>query len=180
MTRARVFGFAFLLLLGTARLSAIGPSYVMFYGGPLKEPFVAAIDVAGLHSAEILWNTMSRGWEGSAANRQRAPLPDLSSRDYINIAIFWGRWSERPRTPEGASQHGRLYLPTATAPAVVLSTQVWMEDAVDTGTGHPRARPIPTNLNPTRDALGEAGFVAGWSLSGDEIAALRRLGVPGL
>jgi len=123
----------------------------------------------------FLWETRSRRdgtiERGSLASR-------LSGRRFVKFAIFWGRWDELPAAADAASQHGRLYLPTASEPAVVVATSPVMEEL---GVHHPAARPIPTDFEEDRDALGyRTGFVAGWALSADDLAELKRLfSVPG-
>jgi hypothetical protein len=152
----RLLGLALLSLLASTDVFAISPSYIMFYGGQLDAPVV--IKPTAQVSSEFLW---SYG--------RRFSVPDgLEGRSYLNYAVFWGRWADVPTRPEAASQHGRLYLPTATAPAVVAITPPHMDEP---GADRPSARPIPANL---------AGFWRGWFLTTDELAVARRLGVPGL
>jgi hypothetical protein len=56
-----------------------------------------------------------------------------------------------------ASQHGRIYLRTASAPAVIVITAPWMANARDPA-ANPDPVPIPTSLD---------AFVAGWTTSLD-------------
>jgi len=86
----------------------------------------------------------------------------LSGRPFVKFAIFWGQWNEVPAGPEAASQHGRLYLPTGSDPAVVVATSPVMEEV---GLRHPAARPVP-DLD---------GFVGGWALGADDLAQLKSL-----
>jgi hypothetical protein len=183
MNRVRVFGALLLFLIATAPIGAISPSWVMFYGGPLRDPIVAAMYPS--NGTTFLWDTYptERGGArlvGGRLERGRMPA-NLVGRPFVHFAIFWGRWNERPTKPEEASQHGRLYLPTATAPAVVVLTWAWMEDENASTTGRPAARPIPTDLGEHRDASGaHSGFVVGRTLAPADVAVIKRAGVPGL
>ena len=160
MTRARhcscLLGVAFVFLFATTPVRAIGPSYVMFYGGSLDAPVVHALP---LGSATFLWSPYRDGGTIPA---------DLEGRAYVTYAIFWGRWERENLTPEGASQHGRLYLPTSSAPAMVVMTHAVMEDG---SPDHPGARPVPQGLE---------GFWKAWPVSADELATIQRFGVAGL
>jgi hypothetical protein len=128
----------------------------MFYGGELDVPIVQALPIG---SATFLWNTYRTG----------GTIPKgLEGRTYVKYAIFWGRWEKKSLTPEAASQHGRLYLPTASEPAVVVLTDAVMDDG---SPSHPAARPIPVELG---------GFKMGWPVNAEDLATAKRLGVPGL
>ena len=160
MTLARyrwwLLGVAFLSLLATKPLFAVGPSYVMFYGGPLDAPIVQALPIG---SAMFLWDPYRAG----------GAIPkSLEGRPYVKYAIFWGRWEKQSLTPEAASQHGRLYLPTPSEPGMVVMTEAWMDDG---SPGHPAARPIPVDL---------MKFWKGWPVNAGDLALAKRLGVPGL
>jgi hypothetical protein len=89
-------------------------------------------------------------------------LSSLRNRPYVNLAIFWGPYDADQFKPENASQHGRLYLPTASEPAVVVATTPDMQK---------RSNPIPKEL---------AGFAAAWSLGPQDLTTLKGLGFPGL
>ena len=109
----------------------------MVYGERLRAPiFLVSTHVDDMVPYEVLWN-----WNGAGRTAE-----NLTDRPYLKIAMFWGfrdfadfianpaRRSEL--RPEQASQHGRLYLPTATRPGMVLVTAF-------SGTG-PRAIPVST------------------------------------
>jgi hypothetical protein len=170
-----LLGVAVLSLLASTPVFAISPSYIMFYGGQLAAPLVLRTD-----------STMGTGFLWGAIGRREGTIPRetiakrLDGRPYLNFAVFWGQWADRPIKPADASQHGRLYLPTATEPAVVVASFPAME-ATDPNLKTPPAQPIPLDLDEHRDALGSrVGFVAGWVLSAEELATAKDLGVPGL
>jgi hypothetical protein len=89
-------------------------------------------------------------------------LSDLKNRPYVNLAIFWGQYDADQFKPENASQHGRLYLPTASEPAIVVSTVPDMQK---------KSNPIPKELG---------DFAAVWTLAPQELTTLKSLGFPGL
>jgi hypothetical protein len=73
------------------------------------------------------------------ANPTSIRVSGLGDQKYFDVAIFWGprfmpyRNAQKPLTeltPEQAGQHGRLYVATPTAPAVLLQT-------------YPRQVPVP-------------------------------------
>jgi hypothetical protein len=173
--RTWLLGVTVLSLLATRQLFAISPSYVMFYGDQLAGPVVLQVDSST--PTAFLWETRARR-EGSL---QRETISKrLSGRPYLNFAVFWGQWADRPLKPEDASQHGRLYLPTATEPAAVVATVPAMQ-SMNPNVRTPPAMPIPVDLDEHLDAQGSRiGFVAGWVLSGLDLAAARRLGIPRL
>jgi hypothetical protein len=89
-------------------------------------------------------------------------------------------WPDQPIKPEDASQHGRLYFPTATEPAAVVASFPAMA-AADPKLDHPPSLPIPADLDEHRHPLGyQTGFVAGWILNADDLATAKRLGIPGM
>ena len=154
--RSWLLGVAFVSLLATKPLLAVGPSYVMFYGGSLEAPIVQALPIG---SATFLWDPYRRG----------GTIPSgLEGRPYVKYAIFWGRWEKQALKPEAASQHGRLYLPTSAEPGMMVMTNAHMDDG---SPDHPGARPIPESLG---------GFWKGWPVSAGDLATAKRLGVPGL
>jgi hypothetical protein len=89
-------------------------------------------------------------------------LSNLRNRPYVNLAIFWGQYDRDQLKPANASQHGRLYLPTASEPAIVVSTVPDMQK---------KSNPIPKELD---------GFAAVWTLGPQELTTLKGLGFPGL
>ena len=87
-------------------------------------------------------------------------LSALKNRPYVNLAIFWGRYESDQFKPENASQHGRLYLPTASEPAIVVATVPDMQK---------KSNPIPTELG---------GFAAVWTLGRRRSHHAQRSGIP--
>ena len=180
MARLRIpqwsLGIALLFLFAWKQVFAIGPSYIMFYGGQLDAPLVLKMD----HTMQtgFLWATPP--YYRSKGTLQRETLPArLNGRSYLNFAVFWGRWDSPPITPETASQHGRLYLPTASESAAVVVSAPGMTGC--DGRCNPPAVPIPVDLEDRRSPLGHRiGLVAGWLLDADDLAAAQTLGVPGL
>ena len=157
-TRTAVFGLVVFWFVCLEPVLAISPSYVMVYGGARSSPLL--VRVSHEDPTSFLWETRARRDgaidRGSLATR-------LNGRRFVKFAVFWGRWNEMPTDAKAASQHGRLYLPTATEPAVVVVTGPVMEDV---GASHPAARPIPEDLN---------GFLGAWALTADELALARSL-----
>src|SRR4029079_6333232 len=102
-------------------------------------------------STSFLWSTVNGGVP-YASNRRGTLPPGLDGRPYVNIAIFWGRVKAELK-PADASQHGRIYLPTSSAPAAVVITFPIMTKMDGS---QPDPVPVPTSLDQ---------FVAGWTLS---------------
>jgi len=170
MTRARfgwrVFGVVVLSLLASRQLFAVSPSYIMFYGDQLAAPVV--LKMTPQTTSEFLWS-YSRPFKLVGGVRTREIPGGLDGRPYLKYAVFWGRWNDVPAGPEGASQHGRFYPATSTAPAAVVVTSPDME--APPPAEHPPARAIPSAL---------LGFWGGWELTAADIASAKALGVPGL
>jgi hypothetical protein len=167
MKLARHWSFVVAMLLvgfSSKPVLAISPWGVMVYGEKLRQPILLRpASPADFPAFGLLW------WKaGSYANPNRTVLgepqllSDLKNRPYVNLAIFWGQYDADQLKPENASQHGRLYLPTASEPAIVVSTVPDMQK---------RSNPIPKEL---------AGFAAVWTLAPEELATLKSLGFPGL
>jgi hypothetical protein len=155
-SRSWLFGATlFWLITSTSASGVISPSYVMFYGSPLDTPIVRSM-WPGV--AEFLWKPYRSGGSIPA---------ELAGGPYVNFAVFWGLWREPPTTPDGASQHGRLYLATPTSRAFIVMTGAAMSDGTPE---RPKARPIPTSL---------AGFLSGWPMTASDVGVARGLGVPG-
>ena len=76
---------------------------------------------------------------------------------YLNVAIFWGRDHVATLKAADASQHGRFYPATASAPAAIVVTAPHMAHTTDAA-ANPEARPMPTSLD---------GFWAGWTTEVD-------------
>jgi hypothetical protein len=147
------------LELTAAPLSAISPSAVLVYGGHARDPLV--LRPAGpldYPAFGLLW------WRAGAYNKPTAIDPKLwtglKARPYVSLAIFWGRYDANQLKPEAASQHGRFYPPTATDPAIIVTTMPDMQM---------RSNPIPTDLD---------GFYAAWLLSPQDLSTLKSLGFP--
>ena len=168
--------FVACLLLATRVLPvlAAGPAITMIYGDRLPKPLFA------LYSGVDDFYTL--GFLTCAGSQNRVPLTEMGSRPYLRLSSFWNH-NELSKyradlsllsqlKPEGAFQQGRLYLPTASEPAIVMSTGVlgappgWNPDV----SGEFPPRPVPT-------AIKEFGKAC--SLAPADIAVARRLGIPG-
>jgi hypothetical protein len=136
----------------------------MVYGDKFAKPIVLRpASPSDFPAFGLLW------WKaGSYARPDRTVQGDpellsrLKDRPYVNLAIFWGPYDADQFKPENASQHGRLYLPTASEPAMVVSTTPDMQK---------KSNPIPKEL---------AGFAAAWTLGPQDLTTLKSLGFPGL
>ena len=165
-----------LFILAPAALHAAWPAVIMIYGGPLQRAvFVGPKVVAGPVDYRFLF--------GRSPDRLSK---DLTNRPYFSLAMFWGGelWEKAQANPavmtdlgpESANQHGRLYPPVGSEPAVVIATPFMagspcardVDGQPVAGFGHPRF--IPKDVN---------GFPCGWILRADELKALQELGVPG-
>lgn len=165
MTRARfgsvVLGVAILLLCVSKSLSAIGPAAIVLHGGDLKSPLVTRPAIGSLH---CLWAAGTPHYD-----RSKTDIPaGLEGRRYLSYDVFWGRFESAELIPEAASQHGRLYPPTADRPAVVVLTLPAMNDPTP-GATRAKATPIPSQLD---------GFAFGRALTPNETAELVAAGIP--
>ena len=164
MVRARsrswLFLVAFLALVAMRPAAAISPAFLMFYGGSLKEPVIIKLQT---FNSQFIWDSVFRKpGVGPGGKREIRDLaPGLSDRPYLSVAIFWGPYDPSTLKAAEASQHGRLYLPTASQPAVMVATPADMQ---------PVPRPIPDRLE---------GFAAGWTLTTADLINAKSLGVPG-
>jgi len=144
-----------ILLSAASPLQALGPTVMMFYGGTLQKPVL----VTGADAATF----------GEVLRPATVSVSELGSRPYVSVALFWGPESNpalngKPMaelTPQMAWQHGRLYLATASQPAVLLVTQLTKN-----------TQPVPT---PTAGA----SFTQGGPIPDAAGAVLKRLGIPG-
>jgi hypothetical protein len=165
MNRARchawLFGVFLLAFVGSQPLFAISPGYIMIYGDGLQKPIVVQVTTANSPAYEFLWDP-HRGGVGFGGCCGTLP-PGLSGRLYLKVAIFWGKRDLATLKPEDANQHGRLYVGDKSDPSVILATLPFMNE--------PAARPIPQELRE---------FPAGWTLTAEDLATAKRLGVPGL
>ena len=155
--RRSAVSLAGLFLLGwaAAPVLAISPVVIMVYGAPLQHP-VFITERRFFHDIE---------------NPTTITVNDMGERPYLKLAMFWGPQYERHVSdrnlllqlqPEQAGQHGRLYLPSKTLPAVVLQTAVRSAAVV-------QAAPFPTD-----DRL----LTWGGTLNAADLDFLRQSGVP--
>lgn len=167
MSRSRigslVVGVALLVLLVSQSTYAIGPAFIVVHGGGLEKPIVLRPAIGSLM---FMWQ---------AGNFYEYVRPDnmtipggLQGRPYLEYDVYWGRFTPEELKPEAASQHGRIYLPTAGQAAVLVITQPVMTSDDPSATRAP-ATPIPSE---------PAGFASGRALSTGEAAALVAAGVP--
>ncbi len=147
---------ALLVVVSSVPLRAIGPAILMFYGGDLKEPVLVFPGNPSYNPTDFIWNPANGGVPYASGRRGTLP-PNLEGRRHINVAIFWGRYDPATLKASDASQHGRIYLRTESAPAVIVITAPWMANAKD-----PAANPEPVPVPASLDA-----FVAGWTTSLD-------------
>lgn len=167
MTRARRWPmFLAVLLLGlpSTPLSAISPSAVLVYGGKLERPvLLRPASPADFPAFQLLWWNAGRYTQPTrTVQGEPGLIRELSDRPYVKLAIFWGRYDADQLQPENASQHGRVYLPTASEPAIVVATVPDMQE---------KSNPVPGELR---------GFAAVWTLSPEDRETLENLGFPGL
>ncbi len=154
---------ALLVSVTSISLQAIGPAIVMFYGGDLKEPVLVFPGNPSYNPTDFLWNPARGGVEWGSRTRGTLP-PNLEGRRYVSVAIFWGRYDVATLKASDASQHGRFYPATESAPAVIVITAPHMAHATDNA-ANPEPRPIPTSLD---------GFWAGWTTPMDVVSWARR------
>ena len=154
-----ILASAALLLIPPEPVSAVSQSISMIYGG--QNPiFVTFRQVSDMETYAFL----------TCARSDPAKVKDLGRRPFLRIASYWNanvwkKYLDDPNLlpelkPESANQHGRLYLPTPTEPAMVVSADFTFESA-----------PIPSRPE---------DFVKSCTLTPDDLAVARRLGVPGL
>jgi hypothetical protein len=143
---------ALLVIVTSLSLRAIGPAILMFYGGDLKEPVLVLPGNPSYNSTSFIWNPVNGGVPYGSAKRGTLP-PNLEGRRYMSVAIFWGRYDPATLKPSDASQHGRIYMSTASAPAVIVITGPSMVNVKDP-TANPEPVPVPTSLEE---------FIAGWT-----------------
>jgi hypothetical protein len=165
MTHARfaswTLGVAILLLFVSRSMSAIGPAAILLHGGELQAPIVVRPQIG---SFVFMWGGGTRYDQQGGA----AMPPGLDGRRYLSYDVFWGWFELEELKQEAASQHGRLYLPTANQPAAVVLTPPVMTSPDPSVTRAP-ARPIPSQLK---------DFVSGRVLTPSETAMLVAAGVP--
>ena len=165
MPRARFRSWLFLvavIALAIVRPAAgISPSFLMVYGGSLKEPAIIRLQPAV--SSAFVWDSAFRRASLEPGGKQliRDLAPGLSDRSFVSVAIFWGQAYKPDLRPADASQHGRMYLPTSSLPAVMVATLPDMQ---------PVPHPVPDRLE---------GFAAGWTLTPQDHSSAKALGLPG-
>ena len=147
---------ALLVIVTSLPLRAVGPAILMFYGGDLREPVLVFPGNPSYNPTSFIWNPANGGVPYASGQRGTLP-PNLEGRRYMSVAIFWGRYDPATLKASDASQHGRIYLRTASAPAVIVITAPRMTNAKDR-TANPEPVPVPTSLNE---------FIAGWTLTED-------------
>ena len=153
-----------LLLAGfsSTPILAISPSAVLVYGEKLAQPILLRpaspeqFPAFGL----LWWNAGSYSRPTRTVQGDPQLLGDLKNRPYVNLAIFWGQYDADQLKPENASQHGRFYPPTPTAPALLVVTAPDMQK---------KANPIPKELE---------GFKGVWTLSAQELSQVKGIGFP--
>lgn len=160
-TRSWLLGVALLILAGSQSAGAVGPSAILIYGGGLESPVVLRYaDSSWFGDVGVLWGGSHIYFSKAHEVKGHPLVTKAADRAYLSVAIFWGRPPEK-LVPENGTQHGRLYLPTASEPALALVTAPNMVD--------PAPTPIPTRVDQ---------FFVIWTLSAEDIGTLRRLGVP--
>jgi len=167
MTRARfasgTLGVAILLLVVSRPLSAIGPAVILIHGGELQTPIVVRPQIG---SFVFMWGGGTR--HDHTVGKAATPT-GLDGRRYLSYDVFWGWFEPEELKPEAASQHGRLYLPTARQPAAVVLTAPAMISATNPGASRADPSPVPSQIK---------DFVFGRAITPNETAALVAVGVP--
>jgi len=164
MTRARLgswtLGVVVLLLLVSRPVAAVGPWAILLHGGGLHAPIV----IHPMGDFVFMWG----GGVPHYDTQRPAPPTGLEGRRYLDYDVFWGRFEPPELRPESASQHGRLYLPTADLPAAVVLTAPNMSSHEPAAT-RAEATPIPSHLE---------GYAFGRVLTPSETATLVAARVP--
>jgi hypothetical protein len=167
MKLARTWSIVVALLLvgfSSQPVVAISPTAVMVYGGTLAQPILLRPASPEDYPAfGLLWWQAGRyATPDRTVQGEPQLVSSLKDSPYLSLAIFWGQYDAKEFKPENASQHGRLYLPTASAPAIVVVTAPDMQK---------KSNPIPKEL---------VGFRAVWTLSPQDLTTLKGLGFPGI
>lgn len=159
---SRVLGLAILLLCSSTAVFAIGPAAIVLHGGELQSPLVTHPAIGSLH---FMWGAGTPYYD-----RSQTDIPSgLEGRRYFSYDVFWGRYAPEELRPQVASQHGRLYLPTADKPAVVVLTFPNMVNPERDPSLRVRPVAIPSQLD---------GFAFGRALTPAETAELVAAGIP--
>ncbi|HEU4926221.1 MAG TPA: hypothetical protein VFT24_04190 [Vicinamibacterales bacterium] len=146
---------ALLVMVTSLPLRAIGPAILMFYGGDLKEPVLVFPGNPSYNPTGFIWNPANGGVP--YARKHGTLPPNLEGRRYISVGIFWGGYDPATLKPSDASQHGRIYVKTASAPAVIVITAPQMANPKDPA-ANPEPVPVPTSLDE---------FISGWTTTVD-------------
>ena len=155
-----ILAFVALLLIPPGPVSAVSQSISMIYGESSQKPvFVTFRQVSDMETYAFL----------TCARSEPVKVRDLGTRPFLRIASYWDanvwkKYLDDPNLlpglkPESANQHGRLYLPTPTEPAIVVSADFTFGSA-----------PIPS---------ASEDFVKSCTLTPNDLDAARRLGIPG-
>jgi hypothetical protein len=160
--RSLVIAVATVAVFASKPLFAIAPFAILVYGNGIEKPVMIRAGFPEPGSLGVLWWGNSGRFDVAHSLKGNPLVANLGDRKYLNLAIFWGSYLADQLYPENASQHGRLYLPTANAPALIVATMPDMR---------PVANPIPTDVQ---------GFVVAWTLEGADRELAKNLGVPGL
>lgn len=147
---------ALVVMVTSLPLRASGPAMLMFYGGDLREPVLVFPGNPSDNPTGFIWNPANGGVSHASGKRGTLP-PNLEGRRYISVGIFWGRYDPATLKASDASQHGRIYLKTASAPTVIVITAPRMANTKDS-TANPEPVPVPTSLDE---------FIAGWTTTVD-------------
>ena len=150
---------ALLVVVTSVSLRAIGPAVVMVYGGDLEVPTIVRTNF----DTSFLWSPTNGGLQWGSRTRGTLP-PNLEGRRFVHVAIFWGWHDVATLKASDASQHGRFYPATASAPAVIVITAPHMVHTTD-NSANPEPRPVPTSLD---------GFWAGWTTTVDVVGWARQ------
>ena len=121
MARARsglwLFLVALLALLAVRPAGAVSPSFLMVYGGSLKQPVIIKLDLSV--NTTFIWDSVFRKPTGQPGGKLQISelAPKLSGRAFFSVAIFWGPWgieaqgfrgeSARPPVPADSLGAGR-------------------------------------------------------------------------
>jgi len=141
-----------LVAIISVELRAIGPAILMFYGGDLKEPVLVFPGNPSSNPTDFIWNPVHGGVPYASGKRGTLPA-NLDGRRYMSVAIFWGRYDPATLKASDASQHGRIYMRTASEPTVIVITAPHMANVKDR-TANPEPVPVPASLDE---------FIAGWT-----------------
>jgi hypothetical protein len=151
------------LVISSRSASAAAPTIIMIYGEPLQKPIFVV-----LKQGEVTDSMSTYGFFFQETGRTTPT--EMSDRPYLSTAMFysfkeWAAYTNHSALltqlrPEQASQHGRLYLPTASEPAVVLVTRF-------------------RNLDPVPIPSASTAFINMAPLGRAAIETVRRLGIPG-